>query len=100
MSRDFSQDDPGPKVRLTREEREILASFVERAGADAVVVVYSTVKRNRTASRVAAWGNFHAIRGLLEWADELINDDEDEEKPAESDDEEDDEEDEEDSKES
>ena len=39
--------------------RDIVARFVEEIGADAVVVVYSRVKRQKTETFIVPYGNAH-----------------------------------------
>ena len=92
MPEGLNQNGDSPQLRLQKLEREMLAGFVERSGADCVVVVYSQVKRNRTSSRIAAWGNSHAAAGLTEWAADQLAGIDDPELEEDEDDEDDEEE--------
>jgi hypothetical protein len=51
---------------MTIPMRDFVAGFVENSNADAVVVAFSTVKRNRTRTYMATFGNMLACRGLVD----------------------------------
>tara|TARA_Y100001972_G_scaffold122092_1_gene167104 strand:- start:963 stop:1187 length:225 start_codon:yes stop_codon:yes gene_type:complete len=48
--------------------RDIVARFVEEIGADAVVVVYSRVKRQKTETFIVPYGNAHTCNALIDYA--------------------------------
>ena len=48
--------------------RDIVAKFVEEIGADAVVVVYSRVKRQKTETFIVPYGNAHTCNALIDYA--------------------------------
>lgn len=50
------------------EARNLVASFVEECGADAVVVVYSKVRRQKTETYIIPYGNAHTCNALIEYA--------------------------------
>lgn len=56
--------------RKTKDEvlREIVGYFIEEAEADAVVILYSTVKHRRTTSYIVPFGNAHTCNGLIDFA--------------------------------
>lgn len=51
-----------------RAARDIVAKFVEEIGADAVVVVYSRVKRQKTETFIVPYGNAHTCNALIDYA--------------------------------
>ena len=59
-------------VEPTNPERRLVTGFVEEIGADAVLVIWSTTKKRKTASRISSWGNHFAVKGMLEWAYEMV----------------------------
>lgn len=56
--------------RKTKDEvlREIIGYFIEEAEADAVVILYSTVKHRKTTSYIVPFGNAHTCNGLIDFA--------------------------------
>lgn len=48
--------------------RDIVGSFVEEIGADAVVVVYSKVKGRKTETNIIPYGNAHTCNALIDYA--------------------------------
>ena len=66
--------------------RGIVGSFIEEAGADAVVIVYSKVKRGKTETYLVPYGNAHTCNALIDYAYENYGPDEVEEIEEEQDD--------------
>ena len=48
--------------------RDVIGSFIEEECADAVVVVYSKVKRNKTETYLVPYGNAHTCNALIDYA--------------------------------
>ena len=48
--------------------RDIVGSFIEDVGADAVVVVYSKVKGRKTETHIIPYGNAHTCNALIDYA--------------------------------
>ena len=48
--------------------REVVGNLIEEAGADAVVVVYSKVKRGKTETYLIPYGNAHTCNALIDYA--------------------------------
>ncbi len=48
--------------------REIVGAFVEECGADAVVIIYSKVKRRKTETYLVPFGNAHTCNALIDYA--------------------------------
>lgn len=48
--------------------RDIVGSFIEEVGADAVVVVYSKVKGRKTETYLVPYGNAHTCNALIDYA--------------------------------
>ena len=46
--------------------RDLVAQFIEEHSADAVVLAFSSVNKNKTTTHIVSWGNIHACRGLAE----------------------------------
>ena len=59
------------------------AELVEEAGADAVVITMTRQRAGRTESYIKPFGNYHACRGLIEYAYGRMCEDEDEEEESE-----------------
>jgi len=53
--------------------REIIGSFIEEEGADAVVVIYSKVKRGKTETFLIPYGNAHTCSALIDYAYEAFD---------------------------
>jgi len=51
-----------------QKAREIVGAFVEECGADAVVVIYSKVKRRKTETFLVPFGNAHTCNALIDYA--------------------------------
>jgi len=51
-----------------QKAREIVGAFVEECGADAVVVIYSKVKRRNTETHLVPFGNAHTCNALIDYA--------------------------------
>ena len=51
-----------------KNARNIVASFIEETGADAVVVIYSKVRRGKTSTFIVPYGNAHTCNALIEYA--------------------------------
>ncbi|MBV72505.1 MAG: hypothetical protein CMH52_14365 [Myxococcales bacterium] len=54
--------------RELQSARNIIGRFVEDCGADAVVVLYSKVKRSKTETYVIPFGNAHTCGALIDYA--------------------------------
>lgn len=50
--------------------RDIIAQFVENAGADSVVVVWSTNHKAGTKAKISTWGNQFACRDMIRQAND------------------------------
>lgn len=48
--------------------RDIIGSLIEEAGADAVVVVYSKVRKGKTETHLIPYGNAHTCNALIDYA--------------------------------
>ena len=49
--------------------RDVVGTFIEEVGADAVVVIYSKVtKRGRTETHLVPYGNAHTCNALIDYA--------------------------------
>jgi hypothetical protein len=48
--------------------RDIVGSFIEEVGADAVVVIYSKVKGRKTETHLVPYGNAHTCNALIDYA--------------------------------
>ena len=53
--------------------RNLVAQFIEECGADAVVVIYSKVRKQRTETYVIPYGNAHTCNALIDYAYENYN---------------------------
>lgn len=53
--------------------REIIGSFVENEGADAVVIIYSKVRKRKTETYLIPWGNAHTCNALIDYAYDSYN---------------------------
>lgn len=51
-----------------KKARDLVAAFVEECGADALVVVYSKVRRQRTETFIVPFGNAHTCNALIDYA--------------------------------
>lgn len=51
-----------------KNARNIVASFIEETGADAVVVIYSKVRRGKTSTFIVPYGNAHTCNALIDYA--------------------------------
>jgi len=51
-----------------KSARNIIAHFIEESGADAVVVIYSKVKKTKTETFVVPYGNAHTCGALIDYA--------------------------------
>jgi hypothetical protein len=51
-----------------QKARDIVGAFVEDCGADAVVVIYSKVKRSKTETHLVPYGNAHTCNALIDYA--------------------------------
>ena len=58
----------GNRKTNTELVRDIVGSFIEEIGADAVVVVYSKVKGLRTETHIIPYGNAHTCNALIDYA--------------------------------
>ena len=54
--------------RELKNARNIVASFIEETGADAVVVIYSKVRRGKTSTFIVPYGNAHTCNALIDYA--------------------------------
>lgn len=57
---------------VDQDARDIVAEFIEKCGADAVVVVYSKVKKHRTQTFIIPYGNAHTCSALIDYAYECF----------------------------
>ena len=48
--------------------RSVLGNFIEEAGADAVVLIYSRVRKGRTETFLIPFGNAHTCNALIDYA--------------------------------
>jgi len=48
--------------------RDVVGTFIEEAGADAVVIVYSKVRRGKTETHLVPYGNAHTCNALIDYA--------------------------------
>ena len=53
--------------------REVVGNFIEEAGADAVVVVYSKVRKGKTETYLIPYGNAHTCNALIDYAYESFS---------------------------
>lgn len=51
----------------------VIGNFIEEAGADAVVMIFSTVKRGQTHTYLIPYGNAHTCNALIDYAYENFN---------------------------
>tara|TARA_R100000951_G_scaffold16416_2_gene12911 strand:+ start:7507 stop:7734 length:228 start_codon:yes stop_codon:yes gene_type:complete len=56
--------------------RSIVGSLIEEEGADAVVIIYSKVKKNKTKTFLVPYGNAHTCGALIDYAYENYEDSE------------------------
>jgi len=56
--------------------RSIVGSLIEEEGADAVVIIYSKVKKNKTQTFLVPYGNAHTCGALIDYAYENYEDSE------------------------
>ena len=56
--------------------RSIVGSLIEEEGADAVVIIYSKVKKNKTQTFLVPYGNAHTCSALIDYAYENYDDSE------------------------
>jgi len=64
---------------MAKPLRDMVALMVEEGNADAVVVAFSTVSKNKTRTYMGTFGNILACRGLVdELYSELIDPEDDE----------------------
>lgn len=61
------------KKTSTQLVRDVIGSFIEEEGADAVVVIYSKVKRLKTQTFLIPWGNAHTCNALIDYAYEKFS---------------------------
>jgi len=54
--------------------RAMVGSFIEEEGADAVVIIYSKVKKNKTQTFLVPYGNAHTCSALIDYAYENYDD--------------------------
>ena len=48
--------------------RDIIGAFIEECGADAVVIIYSKVKKLKTETHIIPYGNAHTCNALIDYA--------------------------------
>ena len=48
--------------------RNLIGSFIEEEGADAIVVIYSKVKARKTETYLIPFGNAHTCEALINYA--------------------------------
>lgn len=46
----------------------VIGTFIEEAGADAMVVVYSKVRKGKTETYLIPYGNAHTCNALIDYA--------------------------------
>ena len=56
-----------------KNARNIVAAFIEETGADAVVVIYSKVRRGKTSTFIVPFGNAHTCNALIDYAYEVYD---------------------------
>lgn len=63
---------------MTTPARNAVARLIEDTGADAVVVLYTVVRRGRTEACTYSWGNVLACQKLIEQAQADLHDQDEE----------------------
>jgi|TARA_R110000868_G_scaffold20267_2_gene86024 hypothetical protein len=57
---------------MTKQELEqargLIGAFIEECGADAIVVLYSRVKKRKTETYMIPYGNAHTCNALIDYA--------------------------------
>tara|TARA_R110002012_G_scaffold272459_1_gene457999 strand:- start:132 stop:374 length:243 start_codon:yes stop_codon:yes gene_type:complete len=48
--------------------RDVVGTFIEEAGADAVVMIYSKVRKGKTETHLVPYGNAHTCNALIDYA--------------------------------
>ncbi len=73
MNREEESEQRSPVVR------DLIAQFVEEAGADAVLVLWTVSDKRKTSVKMSSFGNQLACRAMLDSAIERYDDQEDDE---------------------